>query len=242
MGVYYGGNFATVAQAKGSTGWYNIGQNGVYATVFIDQDYDGGGWVCVLANRGYTGGMNNLKYHDAVYNCNFRTGGSNNGSNIVVPSSSKLGTLDNYNIWVGVDWWSSLSGRVTSGKTTIVQFVSDTNGTKLGATGSHNRRYRWRSDGFTTGYAFTGATGISDETGTGAPGLLNYHAVNSFPLQTGENQNLGGCNCSPVYNNNPWWYGCCWSGNYFAGNGYLDRPYWESSGGDNWQYGAVYIK
>jgi len=52
----------------------------------------------------------------------------------------------------------------------------------------------------------------------------------------------GSGNCSTFYNNNPWWYGACWSGNYFAGNGYQDAPYWDSSTTDYHQYGAIYIK
>ena len=50
-------------------------------------------------------------------------------------------------------------------------------------------------------------------------------------------------NCSTYYNNNPWFYGSCWSGNYFAGGGHVDGPYWNgSSNGDHHAYGAVYKK
>ena len=98
-------------------------------------------------------------------------------------------------------------------------------------------------DNFGSGYAFSGATGISDETGTGSPGFLTYHAANGFVLQTSDNYNLPpSYGCALWYNNNPFWYGYCWSGNFFAGGGYADAPYWDGSGGDYHNYGAVYIK
>jgi hypothetical protein len=65
-----------------------------------------------------------------------------------------------------------------------------------------------------------GVTAISDETGTGSPGFYSYHAANGFSLTTYDNdQDVYGANCSNLYNNNPFWYGACWSGNYFAGGG-----------------------
>ena len=93
-------------------------------------------------------------------------------------------------------------------------------------------------------YGFVGATGVSDETSTGAPGFLNAHAAAGNSLTTYDNdQDTYGINCSSYYNNNPWWYNSCWSGNYFAGGGgYQDAPYWDGSGSDYHNYGAVYIK
>jgi hypothetical protein len=123
-----------------------------------------------------------------------------------------------------------------------VQYVSGTNGTALN--GSHTKRYRWRFNNFTATYGFSGAEAVSDETSTGAPGFYSYHAANGFSLTTFDNdQDVYGQNCSTLYGNNPFWYGSCWSGNYFGGgSGYVDAPYWDSSGGDYHQYGAVYIK
>jgi hypothetical protein len=127
---------------------------------------------------------------------------------------------------------------------TIVQFVSGTNGTRLGSTGSHNKRYRWSSTGFSNLYAFQGVTALSDETSTGSPGMYSFHAANGYNLSTYDmrQDTYGGSGCSAMYNNNPFWYNACWSGNWFAGGGYADAPYWTSSGGDYYQYGAVYIK
>lgn len=237
MGVHYNANYTSVSQVKGPSGFYNIDilGNNTKQFVYVNQDYDGGGWVCVLANRGATGGMNNLTYSNAVNSINYRSG------NAVSDPRSGSRSLADHNIWVGTQYWAALSGRVTSGKVTVVQFVSGTNGTALN--GSHTKRYRWRFDNFNGTYGMVGTTAISDETSTGSPGFYSYHAANGYSLTTFDNdQDVYGANCSSLYNNNPWWYGACWSGNYFAGGGYADYPYWDSSGGDYHQYGAVYIK
>lgn len=243
MALIYGPAYTSVASVTGPSGFYNLYMNGEYVSVFIDQEYDGGGWVCVLANRLNTGGMSNLNYSNAVNTCNYRAG-SSAGTNTVVSATSGLSGLANYNTFIGTKYWSTLAGRLVANKVTVVQFVSPTNGTTLSATGSQTKRYRWRFDSFTGTYGMTNAVAISDETGTGSPGFYNYHAANGFNLSTYDNDQdpYGGGNCSTFYANNPWWYGACWSGNYFAGGGYADGPYWDGSGGDYHQYGAVYIK
>ena len=242
MGVAYNANYTSVSQVKGPSGFYNIDilGNNTKQFVYVNQDYDGGGWICVLANRANTGGMKNLTYSNAVNSVNYRSGTSDATNAVSDPRSGSRSLVDN-NIWVGTQYWSTLAGRVTSGKVTVVQFVSTTNGTALN--GTHTKRYRWRFDSFNGTYGMNSPVAIIDETGTGAPGFYGYHAANGFNLTTFDNdQDAYGANCSSLYNNNPWWYGACWSGNYFAGGGYQDAPYWDSSGGDYHQYGAVYIK
>jgi hypothetical protein len=242
MGNFYGGEvYSSAFDITGPSGFYAINTPVGPVVSYVDQDYDGGGWVQVLSNTAYTGGMNNLNYFDAVNTCNYRNPGTNNGTN--TPRGPRgLTGVSGYNSWIGLKYWQYLAGRVTSGKVMVVQFVS-TSPVALGSTGSQTKRYRWRFDNFNSTYGFVGATGISDETGTGAPGFLNYHAANGFGLTTYDNdQDPNGGNCSTYYNNNPFWYGSCWSGNYFAGGGYQDAPYWDSSGPDYHNYGAVYIK
>ena len=60
MGVAYNGNYTSVSQIKGPSGFYNIDilGNNTKQFVYVNQDYDGGGWICVLANRANTQGMN----------------------------------------------------------------------------------------------------------------------------------------------------------------------------------------
>lgn len=240
MSIVYGaGVYSSVSDIKGPSGWYLISTSQGIVNTYVDQDYDGGGWVLVLANRATQGAMSNLTYYNAVNSCNIMS-----NLNTPVQTPAKLGALSNYDVWIGTKFWSALSGRVYSNKVTVVQFVSGTDGTALSATGSQNKRYRWRFDSFTSTYSMTNATAISDETGTGSPGFYNYHAVNGYSLTTYDNdQDVYGANCSTMYGNTPWWYGACWSGHYFPnGGGYANYPYWTGSGGDYWQYGAVYIK
>jgi hypothetical protein len=244
MAVFYGGRYRSVADIQGPSGFYNIVLDGVNVPVYVDQTYSGGGWVMVLANRINTGGMNNLTYDNAVNSCNYRTGGTTNGTNTVVSATSKLSGLANYNAWIGTRFWSRLTGRVTANKVTVVQFVSATVGTTLSNTGAHTKRYRWQFDNFSSTFAFNGLSAVSDETSTGAPGFYSYHAAGGYSLTTYDvDRDVAGGNCATSYNNNPFWYGACWSGNYFAGGAsHQDAPYWDSSGSDFHNYGAVYIK
>ena len=211
--------------------------------VYINQDYDGGGWVMVAANRINTGGMTNLDYYDAVNSCNYR----NSQNQVQVTTSTSLSDV---NAFVGANYWQELAGRVTANRITVVQYVS-TSVVGLNATGSHNKRYRWRGSFSNATYTFNASTftwtnveGLNDETGTGSPGFFNYHAANGFPLTTYDNYGYWNA-CATYYTNQAFWYGSCWSGNIWGGgpsNYYQDAYYWDSSGGDYHNYGAVYIK
>lgn len=239
MGTFYNGYYKSVSDIKGPSGWYWINTALGPVHTYVDQDYDGGGWVLVLANRAGQGAMSNLTYFNAVNTCNIRT-----NNNTVIASGSKLSSLSNYDIWIGTKYWSILSGRITSNKITVVQFVAGTNGITLNSTGSHNKRYRWRFDNFNSTYGMVGAIAISDETGTGAPGLYAYHAINGFSLSAYDvDQDTYGSNCSVYYGSTPWWYGACWDGHYFPnGGGYSNHVNWAGAGSQQYQYGAVYIK
>ena len=246
MGTF-SGHYTSVDQITGPSGFYNIYTSEGPVCVYVDQEYDGGGWAMVLANRGGTAGMNNLKYDDAINKSNYRTDPSSddstNTTHGVNPSLVDLG-LSDVNTFIGLKFWFDLAQRETANHVTMVQFVSSTHGTPLSSTSSHTHRYRWDFDGWGTGYSFQNSAAISDETGTGSPGFYSYHSKGSRKLTTYDNdQDSNGGNCSTYYNNNPFWYGSCWSGNYFAGGGYNDRPYWTSSNSANSHiYGEVYIK
>ena len=226
MGFHRGPTYNSVSEITGPSGFYKINTSLGPIVVYIDQDYDGGGWVLVLSNRGNTGGMNNLKYDDAINNYNYRTGGSGkNSANIEVTGDRaiKNSSLSNLNTFIGLKFWFELAQRETANKVTISQFVSTTNGTALNDTSSHTKRYRWGFDGWGSDYSFNNSYIVSDETGTGSPGFYNYHSKGSRGLTTYDNdQDDNSGNCATYYNNNPFWYGSCWSGNYFAGGGHAD--------------------
>lgn len=239
MATHYNPRYTSVSQITGPSGWYWINTSLGPVHTYVDQSYDGGGWVLVLANRAGQGAMSNLTYFDAVNTSNIRT-----ASNTTVVPGSKLSGLSNYDVWIGTKYWSELAGRVTSSKITVVQFVAGSDGVALSSTGSHNKRYRWRFDNFNNTYGMVGAAALSDETSTGAPGLYSYHAANSFSLTTFDlDQDTYASNCATSYGNTPWWYGSCWSGHYFSnGGGYSNQVNWDGAGSQLYQYGAVYIK
>jgi hypothetical protein len=246
MATSYGGPvYTSVSQVTGPTGWYPIRLSSGTAMVYINQDYDGGGWVLAAANRINTGGMTNLDYYDAVNSCNYR----NSQNQVQVTTSTSLNDVNGF---VGVAYWQELAGRVTSNRITVVQYVA-TSIVGLNVTASHTKRYRWRGSFSNATYTFGTPTfnwanveAISDETGTGSPGFYNYHAANGFALTTFDNDHdTNGGNCATYYSNQGFWYGGCWSGNIWGGgpsNYYADAYYWDSSGGDYHNYGAVYIK
>lgn len=214
--------------------------------VWCDMNYDGGGWVLCAANAragsvtgiGGTNGIGALNYFQAInqvhYNGSvFSYGRAGLGSNARA-GSQRL----KFRCWVGLRHWQPLGLN-------IAQFCS-TDAVTLSQTNLHTKRYRWSYTGFATNYAFQGATGVSDETGTGSPGMLSYHAANGFGFTTYDlDQDASGGNCANNYGNTPWWYGACWSGNMWGGGnsgGYQDGPFWDSSGGDYHNYMAVYLK
>ena len=248
MANRFGQYFDDVSQVDGSTGWYGIYNSTYkeYIPVYIDQDYDGGGWVCVLANWRYTSGMNNCSFSQAINNCNYRTEPSSDDSTNTPALLHNLKnlTLSDVNIWVGLKFWSMFGSRKTDSKIEVAMFSSGTNGTALNATGSHTERFTFRFDGFTgANYSWLNESNGSSAVG-GTPGLYSYHAAGNHHLTTYDDDNdSNGNNCSTYYNNNPWWYGSCWSGNMFGGGSYNDGPYWTSSNSENSrQYMALYIK
>lgn len=250
MATRYGQFFNDISQVSGSSGWYAIYNStyGQYVPVYVDQSYDNGGWVCVLANRRYTAGMNNLKYTDAINSCNYRTEPSSDDSTntpAVLSNLKNLG-LDDVNIWIGLKFWSMFGGRKTSNKIEVVTFASSTNGTALNATASHSERHTFNFTDFDSAndYRFSGAANGSTAVGASASGFYGHATNSNAKLTTYDDDNdTYASNCSTFYNNNPWWYTSCWSGNIFAGGSYVDGPYWTSSNSSNSrQYMAVYIK
>ena len=202
-----------------TNGMYWLNPGGLGANQFyLNFDFDSTRvWTMVIANRINTGGMNNLTY--------------SNATGAVVNSRGTYDANLNFNLWVGLNYWPYLGN-------TINQYVS-TSATGLG--GSHTKRARWKYSGWSSTYAFIYPRSIVNDIGD-TPGWYGYHAVNGFSLTTYDNdQDQNGGNCSSYYANNPFWYGSCWSGNYFAGGGYADAPYWDGSGGDYHNYGAAFL-
>jgi hypothetical protein len=212
-------NFLKFKVGITTNGMYYLNPGGLGAAQFYcDFSFETNrAWVMVVANRINTGGVNNTTYANAT------------GAVI-----NTRGTYDanlGFNLLVGLNYWPYLGN-------TVCQYVNS-NATNL--SGTHQHRARWKFSGWGSSYSFLYPRGVSVDTGGTTPDWYSYHAVNGYNFSTYDVANGNTCNCSAQYNNNPWWYGCCWSGNYFAGGSYQDAPYWTSSGVDYYGYGAAFL-
>jgi len=218
------------ANPGATTGWFWIKVNGIANQFWVDCAYSGGGWVLVLNNRAGNGGVNNLTAANAKSNTINSRGNYGTGYS---PSS--------FNLWVGLDAWKILADN-NPGSNKIVALVAGSF-QRLQDQTSHSRRSSWEFTGWGSNYAMVGYSNLVNESGNATPGWWGYHISNNYNLTTYDNdQDVYGANCSQLYNNNPWWYGACWDGNFFAGGGYQDAPYWTGSGSDYYSYGAAYVK
>lgn len=242
-GKVYSVNDISSIQNSGDTGWYNFKIDKENCPVYVDQDYDGGGWVCVMANRRYTAGMNKLTYNDAINKANYRHNGTDDATNDKRMKSVSNLALADVNIWVGLKFWPYFGYRKEAGYINVVQYFAGTNGTALSSTASHSERHRWKFTGWTGNYAFTGGTSVANDVGSNT-GMYSTHVLGGRGLTTFDlDQDNNGGNCATYYNNNPFWYTSCWSGNMFAGGSYVDGPYYTSSSSTySRQYGALFIK
>ena len=67
MGNFYGGEIYNSAfDITGPSGFYAINTPVGPVVSYVDQDYDGGGWVQIMSNTAYTGGMSSLSFFDAI--------------------------------------------------------------------------------------------------------------------------------------------------------------------------------
>ena len=222
-----------IKQITGTTvnGWYWLNPGGLGPAQFwCDMNYLDGGWVMVLSNRINTGGVNNLNYQAAM------------GAQVNLRGGRPGDKLEHFNCWVGLKYWNYLR-TLSSTQATIVQFVS-TGAVDLSSTGSHTKRARWSFQYVDARGAMMGASFINLDVGDVNPGMYSSHTGSPLSAWDYSQDSYGASfsGCANLYNNNPWWYGACWSGNYFAANGYQDGPYWNSSTSDYHNYGAVYIK
>lgn len=214
------------------TGWYWVKIGGVPMRLWVDMDYDGGGWTLVASHP------INVSIPATTYANGIGTG--------TTTSSSTYATGDpkSYSLWVGLQTWDSVVSANNAGRNMV--YYTAGSQVALGATGSHNRRSRWKWNGWNTSYAWINPNSLSNEVGGTTPGFWSYHISNGYNFTTYDNdQDAYSANCSTSYGNAPWWYGACWDGNFWGGNGsggHANAAFWTSSGGDYYNYGAIYVK
>lgn len=154
------------------------------------------------------------------------------------------GTYDanrNFNLWVGLDYWRYLGDHIIQGVKGRQAAYSA--GTHNVAPGNMDRLAKWQFAGWTSTYAFKYPRNYANLIGSETSGWWAYHSANEFSLSTYDNdQDVYGPSCTALYADNPWWYGACWDGNFFAGgSGYEDASYWSGSGSEWYAYGAAYV-
>ena len=213
------------------TGWYWVKVNGVAKQVWIDTVYDGGGWSLVASHK-FNISIQTLNYSQAATSTDWYSNGGVYGS----------GDPKTYTLWAGLDAWNNIAQQNNVGRN-VVYYVAGSS-VPLGTTGSHNNRARWTWTGWGTNYDWVGEANLNVQLGS-TPGVWSYHISNGYNFTaTDRDQDVYGANCANLYNTAPWWYGACWSGSFWGGNGanYQNAAFWNSSGGDYWNYGAYYVK
>jgi len=209
-----------------TNGIYYLNPGGLGANQFyIDFTWtEGVPVVMVLSNR-----MGTDPFGDTTY------------STLTSASVTVEGTYSSardFNVFVGLPYWPYLGDSVIQGVYNNTNTYSTSDAVELG---SMTKSAVWQYAGWTSGYAFDDPRDIRLLGSTsGNPGMYDYHALNGFDFSTYDYGNT----CPGNYGGAPWWYGSCWSGSYFGGGSsgsYQNGPYWTSSGGDYYAYGAIYL-
>lgn len=214
------------------TGWYWV-KIGTQAYQFwIDTAFEGGGWTLVINNRAGNGGIGEIGYSNATTKVINSRGAYGSGN-----------TPADFNLWVGLDAWDTIVDNNNLGRN-VCEFVA-TSYRQLNDSANHTKRAKWTWTGWGPTYAWAGANNLTTQLGTPDPGLWTYHIANGYNLTAHDDDNdVYGSNCANLYGGHPWWFGACWSGNMWGSTSgsYQDAPFWNSSGSDYHNYGALYIK
>lgn len=196
------------------SGIYTINPSGTPLSVYCDMTTGGGGWTLVLQNNlGVT--TPSPSWNDSIY-----------GNTITGTLSNNVTTFDQL---VGLNYWNTIGTqmRVQLGNlpTAIVNealysfYIDPTNSFSIN---------------------------MSNENvtvGGSEPGIYTYHNGRPWTTYDVDNDASTDGNCALNYSNHPWWYGSCWSGNFFAGgSGYQEMPYWSGSGGMYGAYGSIWVR
>ena len=223
-----------------TTGWYWLNLGGTVNQYWIDMDYDGGGWVCVITHP----------INVAIPQINYATAGQ---SHIHSGSAGFVRGTSNphaYATWLGLNAWELICAQNGSSSNKSAVYFTAGSQVALGSIDSHSRRSRWSWGGWNSNYSWRNVNTLVNEVGGTTPGFWSYHISNGYALTTYDvDQDAASGNCSSAaHGYAPWWWGACWDGNVWGCNGGTNYPgqanaaYWTGSGGDYYNFGAVYIR
>lgn len=214
-----------------NTGWYWVNVDGTPRQLWIENSYSGGGWVLV-ATHPINVSIPALTYLQTT-------------SNTAMLGSSGFiqGTSDpkQYSTFLPLAMWNSIATSNNSGRNVMMHSTSS----NVAPGVNDQRRSRWTWSGWSGTYSWLGAANISNEVGGTTPGLYGYHIANNASWTTYDyDQDSYSGNCSNQFGNAPFWYVQCWDGSFWGGNGqgYQNALFWTGSGGDYYNYGAIYVK
>jgi hypothetical protein len=213
--------------------------------------YDGGGWLCVLSNVINQGILDNGSTSITYARTTQNTIVARSNAAYTTASTTPGQTPANVGAFMlGLTAWdlNATHGATKGGNRDVVAFVSNSFQTPGG---SVSRRSRWRWNGWTAQFAWSGPNSLVNEVGGTTPGLYSYHITGnnggSFNWTTFDNdQDVNNVNCAGFYTNAPNCYGACWDGNPWGGGaqaqGYANAYFWTGSTGDYYNYGAIYVR
>ena len=207
-------------------GWYWVDLVGP-KYVYVNTEFDGGGWYLIIQNNKGNGGIGAVNYTDAIAN------------NQIFRNGTAGDKLADFNVWTGMRLWETMGGGPGAGGQ-VAQIVY-TQPTELN--GPYTKRATWTYTGFSPRWGFQGAGNIS--TTSNNPGMYASHAVPGNNLTTHDrDQDSYSANCANLYGGHPWWFGACWSGNNWGSTtgSYQDAYFWVGAGTDYHNYGATYVR
>lgn len=224
-----------VKNPTATTGWYWINVRGVPKQFWVDMDYDGGGWVLAAVHYTDIGFPASLSKIDYIGNSTDYYGSSEWVTGYCSPT-------DKHAAWLGLTAWDAITAQNAAYYGGVREFVTYIGpAVSLGATTQHSYRSRWKWTGFNSSYTWQGTRDLVNEVGGTTPGLWSYHIANNYSMSTGDYGN----SCPSNYLSAPFWYGGCWDGSFWGGNGsgsHTNAAHWTGSGSNYSTYGAYYIR